>query len=159
MNYFKINTAILLIIMLLVNSCGYKLGGLEVVGENSDKVTLIKIQTSRSLAQLFINSGFLIENEDYEYFIRAEGPYFKKETSSVTSDAIENEFTITGTMVVTILNKNNEELVNRKNISISKDHKFSSSNINSSVSEENIIRDDIRKYLEIKVINFFRTKI
>ena len=159
MNYFKINTAILLIIMLLVNSCGYKLGGLEVVGENSDKVTLIKIQTSRSLAQLFINSGFLIENEDYEYFIRAEGPYFKKETSSVTSDAIENEFTITGTMVVTILNKNNEELVNRKNISISKDHKFSSSNINSSASEENIIRDDIKKYLEIQVINFFRSKI
>ena len=159
MNYLKINTVILLIIMLLANGCGYKLGGLEVVGENSDKVASIKIQASRSLVQLFINSGFLIENENYEYFIRVEGPYFTKETSSVTSDATENEFTITGRIVVTILNKNNEELVGQKNISISKDHKFSSSNINSSASEENIIRDDIKKYLEIQVINFFRSKI
>ena len=69
MNYLKINTAILLIIMLLANGCGYKLGGLEVVGENSDKVASIKIQASRSLVQLFINLGFLIENENYEYFI------------------------------------------------------------------------------------------
>ena len=159
MSYLKINKTILLIILLLANGCGYKLGGLEVVGEHSHKVTSIKIQVSKSLAQLFINSGFLIENENYEYFLRAEGPYFKKETSSVTSDATVNEFTITGTMVVTILNKNNEELVSRKNISISKDHKFSSSNINSSASEENIIKDDIKKYLEIQVINFLRSKM
>ena len=159
MNYLKINTAILLIIMLLANGCGYKLGGLEVVGDHSDKVTSIKIQASRSLAQLFINSGFLIDNENYEYFIRVEGPYFTKETSSVTSSATENEFTITGRIVVTIFSKNNEELVSQKNISVSKDHKFSSSNINSSASEEDIIRDDVRKYLDVQVISFFRSKI
>ncbi|MAZ79964.1 MAG: hypothetical protein CMD72_04385 [Gammaproteobacteria bacterium] len=160
MKYLKINTTFLIIMLLTnINGCGYKLGGLEVVGENSDKVTSIKIQASNSLTQLFINSGFLIENEIYEYFIKVEGPYFKKQTSSVTSDATENEFTITGTMVVTIFNKNNKEIVSRKNISISKDHKFSSSNINSSSSEENIIKDDIKKYLEVQVINFMRSKI
>lgn len=159
MNYLKINTAVLLIIMLLANGCGYKLGGLEVVGEHSDKVTSIKIQASRSLAQLFINSGFLIDNENYEYFIIVEGPYFTKETSSVTSSATENEFTISGRIVVTIFNKNNEELVSQKNISISKDHKFSSSNINSSASEEGIIRDEVKKHLDVQVIRFFRSKI
>ena len=145
--------------MLLANGCGYKLGGLEVVGENSDKVTSIKIQASSSLTQTFINAGFLVDNDSYEYFLKVEGPYYAKETSSVTSDATENEFIITGTIVVTILNKNNEVLVSRKNISISKDHKFLSSNINSSASEENIIKDDIGKYLEIQVINFLRSKI
>jgi outer membrane lipopolysaccharide assembly protein LptE/RlpB len=159
MKYLKINITILFIIMLLANGCGYKLGGLEVVGENSDKVTSIKIQASSSLTQTFINAGFSVDNDSYEYFLKVEGPYYEKETSSVTSDATENEFTITGTIVVTILNKNNEVLVSRKNISISKDHKFSSSNINSSASEENIIKDDIGKYLEIQVINFLRSKI
>ena len=159
MKYLKINITILLIIMSLANGCGYKLGGLEVVGENSDKATSIKIQASSSLTQTFINAGFLVDNNSYEYFLKVEGPYYKKETSSVTSDATENEFIITGTIVVTILNKNNEVLVSRKNISISKDHKFSSSNINSSASEENIIKDDIGKYLEIQVINFLRSKI
>ena len=159
MNYLKSNTAILLIIMLLANGCGYKLGGLEVIGEHSNKVTSIKIQASRSLEQLFINSGFLIDNENYEYFIRVEGPYFTRETSSVTNSATENEFTITGRIVVTIFSKNNEELVSQKNISVSKDHKFSSSNINSSASEEDIIRDDVRKYLDVQVISFFRSKI
>ena len=101
----------------------------------------------------------MVDNYSYEYFLKVEGPYYEKETSSVTSDATENEFIITGTIVVTILNKNNEVLVSRKNISISKDHKFLSSNINSSASEENIIKDDIGKYLEIQVINFLRSKI
>ena len=145
--------------MLLANGCGYKLGGLEVVGENSSKVSSIKIQASSSLTQSFINAGFLVDNDIYEYFIKVEGPYYKKETSSVTSDATENEFSITGTIVITVLNKKNEVLVSRKNISISKDHKFLSSNINSSTSEENIVKNDIKKYLEIQVINFFRSKI
>tara|TARA_B100000767_G_scaffold134495_1_gene127614 strand:+ start:931 stop:1410 length:480 start_codon:yes stop_codon:yes gene_type:complete len=159
MKYLKIKIIIFLFSIFMNQGCGYKLGGLEVIGENSGKVTSIKIQSSRSLKQSFINSGFLISDKIFEYFVIAEGPYFKKETSSVTSSATENEFTITGTMVVSIFNKNNEEVVNRKTISMSKDHKFSSSSINSSESEEDVIKDDIKRYLEIQVINVLRSKL
>ena len=44
-------------------------------------------------------------------------------------------------------------------VSKTKDHKFSSSNINSSESEEIIIRGDILKYLEFQVINLVKSKI
>ena len=142
--------------MLLANGCGYKLGGLEVVGENSDKVTSIKIQASSSLTQTFINAGFLVDNDSYEYFLKVEGPYYEKETSSVTSDATENEFSLTVTMILTISAKNGDALLDRKIISKSKDLKFSSSSINSSASEEKIIYSDIEKYLELEIINIIR---
>ena len=159
MKYLKIKIITLLLSLVLTQSCGYKLGGLEVVGENSGKTTTVKIQSSKSLKQSFINSGFLINDKNFEYFIIVEGPTFSKDTVSVTSSATENEFTITGKMKISIYNKNNDAVVENKTISMSKDHNFSSSSINSSESEESIIRDDIKKYLEIQVINILRSKI
>ena len=159
MKYLKIKIITLLLSLVLTQSCGYKLGGLEVVGENSGKTTTVKIQSSKSLKQSFINSGFLINDKNFEYFVIVEGPTFSKDTVSVTSSATENEFTITGKMKISIYNKNNDAVVENKTISMSKDHKFSSSSINSSESEESIIRDDIKKYLEIQVINILRSKI
>lgn len=159
MKYLKIKIITLLLSLVLTQSCGYKLGGLEVVGENSGKTTTVKIQSSKSLKQSFINSGFLINDKNFEYFVIVEGPTFSKDTVSVTSSATENEFTITGKMKISIYNKNNDAVVENKTISMSKDHNFSSSSINSSESEESIIRDDIKKYLEIQVINILRSKI
>ena len=61
--------------------------------------------------------------------------------------------------MVSILDAEGKNIVDKKNISTTKDHKFSSSNINSSESEEGIIRGDILKYLEYQVINLVRSKI
>ena len=52
-----------------------------------------------------------------------------------------------------------DNIVDNKIISTTKDHKFSSSSINSSESEEIIIRGDILKYLEFQVVNLVRSKI
>ena len=62
-------------------------------------------------------------------------------------------------MIVSILDAEGKSIVNKKIISKTKDHQFSSSNINSSESEEIIIRSDILKYLEYQVINLVRSKI
>jgi len=147
------------LLCIIIHGCGYKLGGLEVIGSNSSKTASIKILSSKSLLQSFINSGFIIDNQNFSYFIETEGPYYKKETTSVTSSATENEFTITGTVIISISNKDGKYLINSRMLSFSKDHKFSSSSINSSDSEENIIREDIRKYLEIQIINLVRNNI
>ena len=88
-----------------------------------------------------------------------EGPYFDKSTASVTSNATENEFTLTGSVIISLLNKENEIIVNKKLINLSKDHKFSSSNINSSEKEEEMIQDDIIKFLKIQIINTIKTNI
>ena len=151
---------LLLLSIFLVGSCGYKLGGLEVIGENAGKTASIKILSgSKSIKQSFINSGFVVNDQDYEYVVKISGPDYIKETTSVTSSAVENEFTIEGVMRVSILDKNNNIIIENKVITFSQDHKFSSSSINSSLSEEEIIRDDIKKFLEVQVINILRSII
>ena len=139
--------------------CGYKLGDLEVIGNDSTKTTSISIKSSRSQIQSFINSGFIIDNTNFTHIVIIDGPSFEKQTASVTSNATENEFTIIGTIIVSLYNKEREVIIDQKTISISKDHKFSSSNINSSASEEEFIKSDIRKYLEIQAINIIRGKL
>jgi len=146
--------------VLLVYGCGYKLGGLEVIGENAGKTASIKIESgSKSIKQTFVNSGFDVNDQDYEYIVKITGPDYIKETTSVTSDAVENEFTIEGVIRVSILDKDNNVIVENKVITFSQDHKFSSSNINSSLSEEEIIRDEIKKFLEVQAINILRSVI
>ena len=157
MNNFKIFSFYIFFIFL--TSCGYKLGGLETIGENQGKVAIIKIFSSQNFKQSFINAGFKINNNEYMYSISIEGPNYTKETTSVTSNATENEFTITGTILISLENKDGLVLFKNKIFSLSKDHKFSSSSINSSESEENTIKNDIKKYLEIQAINFVRSKI
>ena len=150
----------LIIFVLIIQGCGYKLGGLEVVGENSNKTSILKLIAPKSFIKTLTNSGFIIDDNDYQHFVKIEGPFYKKETSSsVTSDATENEFSLTVTMILTISAKNGDALLDRKIISKSKDLKFSSSSINSSASEEKIIYSDIEKYLELEIINIIRSVI
>jgi len=157
MNNFKTFSYCIFFIFLV--SCGYKLGGLETVGENQGKVAVIKIFSSQNFKQSFINAGFKINNNEFMYSISIDGPNYTKEITSVTSNATENEFTITGTILISLENKDGLVLFKNKIFSLSKDHKFSSSSINSSESEENTIKNDIKKYLEIQAINFVRSKI
>ena len=145
--------------LFLIQGCGYKLGGLEVTGEGPSNTALISINSSQSLRQSFVNSGFTVVSQNYNYQILIEGPYFKRETASVTSNATENELLITGTFIVSIIDSEGKYIVDKKQISKTKDHKFLSSNINSSESEEAIIRGDILKYLEFQVINLVKSKI
>tara|TARA_B100001758_G_C18406774_1_gene612631 strand:+ start:68 stop:550 length:483 start_codon:yes stop_codon:yes gene_type:complete len=151
--------SILIFFILSLSGCGYKIGGLEVIGENSEKTANIKIISNVVFYQSFINSGFKINNDIYDYVVIIEGPYFDKSTASVTSNATENEFTLTGSVIISLLNKENEIIVNKKLINLSKDHKFSSSNINSSEKEEEMIQDDIIKFLKIQIINTIKTNI
>ena len=142
-----------------IQGCGYKLGGLEVIGEGPSKTALININSSQSLRQSFVNSGFTIVSENYNYQILIEGPYYKRETASVTSNATENELLITGTFIVSMLDAEGKNIIDKMSVSKTKDHKFLSSNINSSESEEAIIRGDILKNLEFQVINLVKSKI
>ena len=43
MNLLKKRTCVALIFVILLNGCGYKLGGLEVIGENSSKTAVLKV--------------------------------------------------------------------------------------------------------------------
>ena len=159
MKYTEKISFIIFFSLFFIQACGYKLGGLEVIGEDPSKTALISISSSQSLKQSFINSGFTIVSQNYNYQILVEGPYYKKETASVTTNATENELLITGTLIVSVLDAEGKNIVDKKIISTTKDHKFSSSNINSSESEEIIIRGDILKYLEFQVVNLVRSKI
>ena len=89
----------------------------------------------------------------FVYLIKIDGPTYSKETTSVTSSATENEFTITGKIEVSLEDNKGNIIIQNKVFSLSKDHKFSSSNINSSESEENTIKSDIEKYLQIQAKN------
>ena len=152
-------TFIVILLSIFYQGCGYKLGGLEVIDNDSSKTTSIIIKSSRSQMQSFINSGFIIDNSNFTHIIVIDGPEFNKQTASVTSNATENEFEITGTIIISLFDKNRKVIIDKKIISMSKDHKFSSSNINSSESEEEFIKNDIRKYLEIQAINIIRGKL
>ena len=145
--------------LFLTQGCGYKLGGLEVTGEGPSKTALISINSSQSLKQSFINSGFTVVSQNYNYQILIEGPYYKRETASVTSNATENELLITGAFIVSITDSEGKYIVEKKRISKTKDHKFLSSNINSSESEEAMIKGDILEYLEFQVINLVKSII
>ena len=92
---FFIPFILALIFVLIIQGCGYKLGGLEVVGENSNKTSILKLIAPKSFIKTLTNSGFIINDNDYQHFVKIEGPFYKKETSSVTSDATENEFSLT----------------------------------------------------------------
>ena len=159
MKYTDKISFIVLFSLFLIQGCGYKLGGLEVTGEGPSKTALISINSSQSLRQSFVNSGFTVVSQNYNYQILIQGPYYKRETASVTSNATENEFLITGTLIVSIIDSEGKYIVDKKSVSKTKDHKFLSSNINSSESEEVIIRGDILKYLEFQVINLVKSKI
>ena len=159
MKYTDKISFIVLFSLFLIQGCGYKLGGLEVTGEGPSKTALISINSSQSLRQSFVNSGFTVVSQNYNYQILIQGPYYKRETASVTSNATENEFLITGTLIVSIIDSEGKYIVDKKSVSKTKDHKFLSSNINSSESEEVIIRGDILKYLEFQVINLVKSTI
>ena len=160
MNYLKLKlVSAVFFIGILFQGCGYKLGDLEVISGDTSKTASISIKSSRSQIQSFINSGFTIDNNNYSYIVIIDGPKFEKQTASVTSSATENEFTITGTIAISLYSKDKEVIMDKKVISISKDHKFSSSSINSSESEEDFVKNDIKKYLEIQAINIVRGKL
>ena len=62
-------------------------------------------------------------------------------------------------MIVSVTNDAGKVLIDRKYLSKSRDHTFSSSTINSSESEENIINGEINKSLEVDIINILRSVI
>lgn len=157
MNLLKKRACVALIFVILLNGCGYKLGGLEVIGENSSKTAVLKVISSKEFTRKLKNSGFIIKEENFEYLIQTEGPFRKKETSSVSSSADDREFTLTVSMIVSIFNNSGETIIERKEISKSKDYVFSSSSINSSESEEAIIYSDIEKILQVEIINIIRS--
>tara|TARA_S200000501_G_scaffold91495_1_gene84856 strand:+ start:13243 stop:13722 length:480 start_codon:yes stop_codon:yes gene_type:complete len=157
MNLLKKRACVALIFVILLNGCGYKLGGLEVIGENSSKTAVLKVISSKEFTRKLKNSGFIIKEENFEYLIQTEGPFRKKETSSVSSSADDREFTLTVSMIVSIFNNSGETIIERKEISKSKDYDFSSSSINSSESEEAIIYSDIEKILQVEIINIIRS--
>ena len=159
MNLLKKRACVALIFVILLNGCGYKLGGLEVIGENSSKTAVLKVISSKEFTRKLKNSGFIIKEENFEYLIQTEGPFRKKETSSVSSSADDREFTLTVSMIVSIFNNSGETIIERKEISKSKDYVFSSSSINSSESEEAIIYSDIEKILQVEIINIIRSII
>ena len=159
MNILKKKICVFLFFILLLNGCGYKLGGLETIGENSSKTALLEVHSSKFIIQKFKSAGFTIDSDNFEYLIKVEGPFRKKDTSSVTSDADDREFTLTSTAVVSIYNKLGEAIIERKILFKSKDYSFSSSNINSSSSEEEIIFSDIEQILIIEIINILRSVI
>tara|TARA_B100000989_G_scaffold166308_1_gene124371 strand:+ start:25 stop:504 length:480 start_codon:yes stop_codon:yes gene_type:complete len=159
MNLLKKRTYTALIFVILLNGCGYKLGGLEVIGENSSKTAVLKVISSKEFTRKLKNSGFIIKEENFEYLIQTEGPFRKKVTSSVSSSADEREFTLTVSMIISIFNNSGETIIERKEISKSKDYDFSSSSINSSESEEAIIYSDIEKILQVEIINIIRSII
>ena len=159
MNLLKKRTCTALIFVTLLNGCGYKLGGLEIIGENSSKIAVLKVISSKEFMRKLKNSGFTIKEENFEYLIKTEGPFRKKETSSVSNSADDREFTLTVSMIVSIFNNSGETIIERKEISKSKDYDFSSSSINSSESEEAIIYSDIEKILQVEIINIIRSII
>ena len=95
-------------------SCGYKLGGLEVIGDNQDKVAEVKILSPNNFKQSFINAGFTISSDNFLYLIKIEGPTYSKETTSVTSNATENEFTITGKIEVSLEDNKGNIIIQNK---------------------------------------------
>ena len=159
MKTLKKKICVFLIFIFLQNGCGYKLGGLEVIGENSSKTAVLDIHSSKFIIQKFKSAGFTINPDNFEYLVKVEGPFRNKETSSVTSDADDREFTLTSTAIVSIYNKSGEAIIKRKTLSKSRDYSFSSSNINSSSSEEKIIFSDIEQILLIEIINILRSVI
>tara|TARA_B100001769_G_C22046539_1_gene562510 strand:- start:52 stop:531 length:480 start_codon:yes stop_codon:yes gene_type:complete len=159
MNLLKKRIFPILIFAILLNGCGYKLGGLEVIGNNSSKTAILKVLSSKELIRKFKNSGFIINEENFEYLVQVEGPFRKKETSSVTSSADDREFTLIVSMIISVYNNSGEAIIERKEISKSKDYDFSSSSINSSESEEAIIYSDIEKILQVEIINILRSLI
>tara|TARA_B100001093_G_scaffold442283_1_gene443902 strand:+ start:591 stop:1070 length:480 start_codon:yes stop_codon:yes gene_type:complete len=159
MNTFKKKICVFLIFTFLLSGCGYKLGGLEVIGENSSKTAVLEVHSSKFIIQKFKSAGFTIDSDNFEYLIKVEGPFRKKETSSVTSDADDREFTLTSTTIVSIYNKSGEAIIESKKFSKSRDYSFSSANINSSSSEEKIIFLDIEQILLIEVVNILRSII
>ena len=159
MNTLKKKICVFLIFIFFLNGCGYKIGGLETIGEDSSKTAVIDINSSKFIIQKFKSAGFAIDSDNFEYRIKVEGPFRKKETSSVTSDADDREFTLTSTAIVSIYNKSGEAVIERKTLSKSRDYSFSSSNINSSSSEEKIIFSDIEQILVIEIMNILRSVI
>ena len=87
MSILRIKLILIFVASALVYGCGYKLGGLEVIGNNSNKTAAIKIDATKSQIQSFINSGFIINNDKFDLMVVIDGPNYKKETSSVTSSA------------------------------------------------------------------------
>ena len=159
MNTLKKKICVFLIFTFFLNGCGYKIGGLETIGEDSSKTAVIDVNSSKFIIQEFKSAGFVIDSDNFEYRIKVEGPFRKKETSSVTSDADDREFTLTSTAIVSIYNKSGEAVIERKTLSKSRDYSFSSSNINSSSSEEKIIFSDIEQILVIEIMNILRSVI
>ncbi len=152
----KIISALALITFL--SGCGYKLGGIETIFENKiDNIAIfLEANSLPEFEQILANAGYLISKEDYSFSISILDYKVKKEVISVTSSAKENEFKLTASAILIIKDKNNAILYN-KSVDASKDHKFSSSNINSSVTEEKIIEDDILKALQINILNIIAT--
>tara|TARA_Y100000992_G_scaffold271627_1_gene212689 strand:+ start:70 stop:549 length:480 start_codon:yes stop_codon:yes gene_type:complete len=159
MIYFKRRIFSILVLILFLNACGYKLGGLEVIGENSSKTAVLKISSSKELIRKFVNSGFIIDDDSYEFHVKAEGPFRKKETSSVSSSAYEREFTLTVTMKISVFNKSGESIIVEREVSKSRDYSFSSNNINSAESEERIVFSEMEKILHVEIINVIRSLI
>ena len=125
MNYLKLKlVSAVFFIGILFQGCGYKLGDLEVISGDTSKTASISIKSSRSQIQSFINSGFTIDNDNFSYIVIIDGPNFEKQTASVTSSATENEFTITGTITISLYSKDKEVIIDKKVISISKTINF-----------------------------------
>lgn len=150
---------VILTLSLLLGGCGYKLGDLEVIGENSSKTASLNVISSKKIIQKFKNSGFKVNQDKFEYLVKVEGPFNNKATSSVTSSAEDKEFTLTATLIISIYNKAGEQIIERKILSKSREYDFSSSNINSSENEERIIFEDLEKTLYVEMLNILRSLI
>ena len=61
---------VILTLSLLLGGCGYKLGGLEVIGENSSKTASLNVRSSKKIIQKFKNSGFKVNQDKFEYLVK-----------------------------------------------------------------------------------------
>lgn len=151
----QVQTLLLVLLLVILSGCGFKLRGLYDIPESLSQVALLSSssdsQLERTLEQALEANGVEITGQA-PYRIELMEQRFDRRTLSLDSSARASEYELRGEVTFRVTNQEGEELLPPRTLTSERAYNVDSSNITASDSQEPVLRQQMHQDLAQQIM-------
>lgn len=151
----RVQALLLVLLLVILSGCGFKLRGLYDIPESLSQVALLSSssdsQLERTLEQALEANGVEISSQA-PYRIELQEQRFDRRTLSLDSSARASEYELRGEVTFRVTNQEGEELLPPRTLTSERSYNVDSSNITASDSQEPVLRQQMHQDLAQQIM-------
>lgn len=155
LQHMRIKALLLMLLLLILSGCGFKLRGLYDIPESLSQVALVSnssdSQLERILEQALEANGVEISSQA-PYRIELLEQRSERRTLSLDSSARASEYELRGEVSFRVTDQEGEELLPERTLMSERSYNVDSSNITASDSQEPVLRQQIHQDLAQQIM-------